>query len=213
MKNAAARLGLALALALVLAFPAAAQSGIEGLYRKLPSPQPTSDPDKVEVVEVFWYGCPHCNRFQPYLDTWVETLPDHVRFVRMPAIFDEVWELHARAYYIADALGVLDDLHPGIFAALHDEGRSLATMDAIRAFFVEHGVAGSDFDKHARSFSVRSGLQRSLVMQAGYELRGVPALVVNGRFLVNRSTAGSYPKVLEVTDALIAREHAAAGGG
>ena len=104
MKNAAALLGLALVL--VLAFPAAAQSGIEGLYRKLPSPQPTSDPDKVEVVEVFWYGCPHCNRFQPYLDTWVETLPDHVRFVRMPAIFDEVWELHARAYYIADALGV-----------------------------------------------------------------------------------------------------------
>ena len=208
MKNAAAAL-----LGLALAFPAAAQSEVEGLYRKVPSPQPTSDPDKVEVVEVFWYGCPHCNRFQPYLDSWVETLPDHVRFVRMPAIFDEVWELHARAYYIADALGVLDDLHPEIFAALHDEGRSLATMDAIRAFFVEHGVAASDFDKNARSFSVRSGLQRSLVMQAGYGLRGVPAIVVNGRFLINRSTAGSYPKVLEVADALIAREHAAAGGG
>ena len=184
-----------------------------GSNQKLPSPQPTSDPDKVEVVEVFWYGCPHCNRFQPYLEPWIETLPDHVRFVRMPAIFDDIWELHARAYYIADALGVLDDLHREIFAAMHDEGRSLATMDAIRAFFVEHGVAGSDFDKHARSFSVQSGLQRSLVMQAGYGLRGVPVLIVNGRFLVSRSTAGSYPKVLEVADALIAREHAAARGG
>ena len=208
MKNLAAAL-----FGLALAFPAAAQSEIDGLYRKLPSPQPTSDPDKVEVVEVFWYGCPHCNRFQPYLEPWIETLPDHVRFVRMPAIFDDVWELHARAYYIADALGVLDDLHREIFAAMHDGGRSLATMDAIRAFFVEHGVAGNDFDKHARSFSVQSGLQRSLVMQAGYGLRGVPVLIVNGRFLVSRSTAGSYPKVLEVADALIAREHAAARGG
>ena len=80
---------------------------------------------------------------------------------------------------------------------MHDGGRSLATMDAIRAFFVEHGVAGNDFDKHARSFSVQSGLQRSLVMQAGYGLRGVPVLIVNGRFLISRSTAGSYPKVLE----------------
>ena len=197
---------------LALALPAAAQSDIEGLYQKLPTPQPTSDPDRVEVVEVFWYGCPHCNRLQPYLEQWTATLPDHVRFVRMPAIFDDVWELHARAYYIAQALGVLDDIHERIFAAIHDEGRSLTTMDAIRAFFVEHGVAGGDFDKHARSFSVQSGVQRSLVMQGRYGLRGVPALIVNGRFLVSGATAGSYPKIFEVADALIAREHAAAGG-
>ncbi len=197
---------------LALAFPAAAQSDIEGLYQKLPSPQPTSDPDRVEVVEVFWYGCPHCNRFQPYLEGWIETLPDHVRFVRMPAIFNDLWELHARAYYIAQALGILDAIHHRIFAALHDEGRGLASMEALRSFFVEHGVAGSDFDRHAKSFSVRSGVQRSLVMQAGYGLRGVPALIVNGRFLVSGATAGSYPRVLEVADVLIAREHAAAGG-
>lgn len=208
MKNLAAAL-----FGLALAFPAAAQSGVEGLYQKLASPQPTSDPAKVEVVEVFWYGCPHCNRFQAWLEPWLETLPSHVRFVRMPAVFSEVWELHARAYYIAAALGILDDVHQKIFAALHVEGRSLATMDAIRAFFVEQGVAASDFDKHARSFSVQSGVQRSLVMQSRYGLRGVPALIVNGRFLVSGSTAGSLPKVLEVADALIAREHAAAGSG
>jgi len=207
MKSIAAGLfGLALAL------PAAAQSDIEGLYQKLPTPQPTSDPDRVEVVEVFWYGCPHCNRFQPYLEAWIENLPDHVRFVRMPAIFSDLWDLHARAYYIAEALGILDEIHHLIFAAIHDEGRSLASMDAVRAFFVEHGVPGSDFDKHAKSFSVQSGVQRSLVMQGRYGLRGVPALIVNGRFLVSGSTAGSYPKVLEVADALIAREHAEAGG-
>ena len=182
------------------------------LYVKLPSAQPTSDPEKIEVVEVFWYGCPHCSRFQPYLERWTETLPDHVRFVRMPAIFNDVWELHARAYYIAAALGILGDIHHLIFSAIHDEGRSLATMDAIRDLFIERGVAGSDFDRHARSFSVQSGVQRSLVMQGRYGLRGVPALIVNGRFLVSGATAGSYPRVLEVTDALIAREHAAAGG-
>ena len=205
--------GIAVALfGLALALPAAAQSDIEGLYRKLPSPQPTSDPDKVEVVEVFWYGCPHCNRFQSYINEWLETLPDHVRFVRMPAIFNDQWDLHARAYYIADALGTVDDLHPLIFAAIHDEGRSLASMDAIRDFFVAHGVAATDFDRYAGSFSVESGVRRSLVMQDGYGLRGVPALIVNGRFLVTGSTAGSYPKLLEVADALIRREHAATGG-
>ena len=197
---------------LALALPAAAQSDIEGLYQKLPAPQPTSDPDRVEVVEVFWYGCPHCNRFQPYLDAWTETLPDHVRFVRMPAIFNDLWELHARAYYVAQALGVLDDIHHLIFAAIHDEGRSLASVEAIRGFFVAHGVAGADFDRHAKSFSVQSGVQRSLVMQGRYGLRGVPALIVNGRFLVSGATAGSYPNVLEVADALIAREHAKGGG-
>ena len=198
---------------LALAFPAAgADAEIEGLYQKLPSAQPTSDPDRIEVVEVFWYGCPHCNRFQPYLEPWIEELPEDVRFVRMPAVFNEVWELHARAYYIAHALGVLDDIHLKIFAAIHDEGRRLETMDALRDFFALHGVAASDFDRHAKSFSVKSGVQRSLVMQGRYGLRGVPALIVNGRFLVSGSTAGSYPRVLEVADALIARERAAAGG-
>ena len=204
---AAALLGLALAL------PAAgAEPGIEGLFQKLPAPQPTSDPDRIEVVEVFWYGCPHCNSFQFFLEPWIEALPDHVRFVRMPAVFSDVWELHARAYYIAAALGVLDEIHPRIFAAIHDEGRPLETMAAVRGFFISQGVAASDFDRHANSFSVKSGLQRSVVMQGRYGLRGVPALIVNGRFLVSGSTAGSYPKVLEVTDALIAREHEAAGG-
>ena len=204
---AAALLGVALVL------PAAGSAAeIEGLYQKLPSPQPTSDPDRIEVVEVFWYGCPHCNRFQPFLDPWVATLPEDVRFVRLPAVFNEVWELHARAYYIAHALGILDSIHHRIFAAIHDEGRRLESMGSIRDFFIEHGVAAEDFDRHADSFSVKSGVQRSRVMQGRYGLRGVPALIVNGRFLVSGSTAGSYPKVLEVADGLVARERAAAGG-
>ena len=204
---AAALLGVA------LAFPAAgAEPAIEGLYQKLASAQPTSDPDKVEVVEVFWYGCPHCNRFQPFLDPWTEALPDDVRFVRMPAVFNDIWELHARAYYIADALGILPDIHSRIFGAIHGGGRNLATLDAVRDFFVEHGVDPADFDRHAGSFSVKSGIQRSMVMQGRYGLRGVPALIVNGKYLISGSTAGSYPMVLEVADALIARERAAAGG-
>ena len=207
MRIAAALLGLALTL------PAAgAGPDIEGLYQKLPSAQPTSDPDRIEVVEVFWYGCPHCNRFQPFLEPWIEALPDDVRFVRMPAVFSDLWELHARAYYIAQALGVLDSIHHRIFAAIHGQGRGLETMDALRDFFAEQGVDARDFDRHADSFSVKSGVQRSLVMQGRYGLRGVPAIIVNGRFLVSGSTAGSYPKVLEVTDALIARERAAAAG-
>ena len=203
----------AVLLGLALASPAAgAEPEIEGLYQKLASAQPTSDPDKVEVVEVFWYGCPHCNRFQPFLEPWVAALADDVRFVRMPAVFSDIWELHARAYYIAQALGILEDIHHEIFAAIHNEGRSLASLDAIRDFFRQRGVDPGDFDRHAGSFSVKSGIQRSKVMQGRYGLRGVPALIVNGKYLISGSTAGTYPRVLEVADALIARERAAAGG-
>ena len=205
---AAALVGAVLALAAITTSGAA----IEGRYRKLPIPQPTSNPDKVEVVEAFWYGCPHCYRFHPLVEEWLRTLPEDVHFVRLPAIFNDRWEIHAHAYYTAASLGILDELHPRIFTAIHGEGRRLATMDALRDFFVEHGVSESDFDRHSRSFTVTSGLQRSLVMQGRYRLQGVPAVVVNGKFLVSAQTAGGYPEVLEVVDALVARERAAAGG-
>ena len=201
---AAALLGAALA----LPAPVAGSESIEGRYQSLPTPQPTSNPDKIEVVEIFWYGCPHCNRFRPLVERWLHGAPEHVHFVRMPAIFDNRWELHARAYYTALSLGILDDLHPRLFAAIHDEGRRLATPDAVRSFFLEHGVSPEAFDKHFGSFTVASGVQRSLVMQGRYGIRGVPAVIVNGKYLVSGTTAGSAGDVLRVVDALVAREHA-----
>ena len=200
----------AAALALCTAGPASAQ--IEGRYQKLPTPQPTSDPHRIEVVEVFWYGCPHCFRFQPYVEEWRKSLPADVHFAQLPAVFNDEWEVHARAYYTAVSLGILEEVHPAFFAALHVEGRRLATMDAVRGFFVEQGVSEADFDRHSRSFTVTSGIKRSLVMQSRYRLRGVPAMVVNGKYLVSAQMAGGHPEVLEVVDALVVRERAAARG-
>ncbi len=214
MKKRMAALAAAAALAATAVPAANGQQQVEGLYRQLPAPQPTLDPDKVEVVEVFWYGCPHCNRFQPALESWLRRKPEHVHFVRMPAIFSEQGKVHARAWYTALALGVADDIHPRIFDAIHRQGRRLATWDAVRELFLEHGVDADDFDRHARSFTVEAGLQRSLAMQTRYGVRGVPSIVVNGKYLVSGTTVGggTARKVLEVVDALVAREHAAAGG-
>ena len=182
---------------------------IDGKYQKLSTPQPTSDPDKIEVVEVFWYGCPHCNDFQPYLHSWLKKLPGDVAFVRMPAIFRPNWEIHAKAYYISHALGALDKIHDQLFAAIHQQSQPLNTKQALRKFFVNQGLLEKDFDKLYGSFGVDSSLRRSKVMGARYELRGVPSIIVNGKYRVSGSLAGSYSNVIRVVDALIEIERTA----
>ena len=182
---------------------------IDGKYQRLATPQPTSDPDKIEVVEIFWYGCPHCNNFQPYLHPWLKKLPDDVAFTRMPAIFRPDWEIHARAYYISHALGTLDKTHTQLFAAIHQQGQPLNTQEALRKFFVNQGVPEQDFDKLYDSFGVDSGLRRSKVMGARYELRSVPAIIVNGKYQVRGSLAGSHSNVMQVVDALVEIERTA----
>ncbi|MEM7253197.1 MAG: thiol:disulfide interchange protein DsbA/DsbL [Pseudomonadota bacterium] len=176
---------------------------IEGKYEKISAPQATTDPDKVEVVEVFWYGCPHCNAFQPHLHPWVDQLADDVAFVRMPAIFRDSWEPHARAYYSANALNALDQTHTQIFDAIHRKGRALTSKKSIRAFFAEQGVAEDEFEKYYDSFGVDSEIRRSKVMVARYGIRGVPAVIVNGKYRVSASMAGGYGNMLKVVDALI----------
>ncbi len=214
--NTLARSGGALALVAALAAwmlpapPALAQEfSPEGRYEVVDPPQPTADPKRVEVLEIFWYGCPHCNRFQPHIRAWEARKPDYVNFVRMPAIFNRIWELHARAYYAAAALGVLEKTHQALFDAIHKEGRKLTDREALARFFEEHGVPRADFDKAFDSFAVDSGIRRSRVMQARYGIRGVPAVIVNGKYRVSGSLAGSYPNMIKVIEALAEREHRA----
>ncbi len=178
----------------------------KGRYETLPAPQPTMNPDKVEVVELFWYGCPHCNRFQPYIDPWQENRPDFVEFVRMPAIFRKSWEVHARAYYTALALGALDKTHAAIFGAIHGQNRKLESKEAIEQLFANHGISSETFRKHYDSFGVDSSVRRSKVMQERYGIRGVPTVIVNGKYRVSRSLAGSYQDVIKVINILVARE-------
>ncbi|RMD71961.1 MAG: thiol:disulfide interchange protein DsbA/DsbL, partial [Gammaproteobacteria bacterium] len=126
-------------------FPApgsAEKSFDEGIeYELVTPPQPTEDPSKIEVLEFFWYGCPHCYHAEPLVEAWLKRKPEDVVFRRMPAIFtNPLWELHARAYYTAEALGIVDKIHRPLFDAIHKERRPMNTEKDIEAFFAEHGV-------------------------------------------------------------------------
>nr|MCH9673569.1 thiol:disulfide interchange protein DsbA/DsbL [Gammaproteobacteria bacterium] len=163
----------------------------------------------LEVVEVFWYGCPHCNSFQPYLHPWVAKLPEDVAFVRMPAIFRANWEAHARAYYTSNALGALDKTHSALFEAIHKKGQKLSSKKTLKKFFAEQGIAEDEFDKFYDSFGVDSDIRRSKAMVTRYGVQGVPAVIVNGKYRVSGSIAGSYPNMVRVVDALVELERAA----
>jgi thiol:disulfide interchange protein DsbA len=176
-------------------------------YRAISPPQPTqAGPGQIEVVEVFWYGCPHCHDFEPYLQDWLKQKPDDVLFRRMPGIFRSNWIPHARAYYAAEALGVEDKISGPLFHALHEEGEWINDEEALKRFFVKHGVDGDEFSRIYNSQEVEMKLQQAVVMARRYGVTGVPAMVVNGKYLTAASMTGGYPQLIQVIDQLIARE-------
>ena len=173
----------------------------------------TADKTKVEVVEFFWYGCPHCNDFEPALNNWLKTKPANVNFVRIPAIFRETWAIHARAYYAAEALGVLDKVHSLFFKALHKDRIRLATEQDIAAFFVSNGVTQEAFTKAWNSFVVQSRVKRAITLTRRSGISGVPAMIVNGKYrtsakeaTINNPGAAGHDEMLHVVDALVKKE-------
>jgi thiol:disulfide interchange protein DsbA len=179
--------------------------GIE--YQRVVPPQPTETGDKVEVLELFWYGCPHCYHFEPLLDKWLQMKPANVEFRRMPAIFSNpTWELHARAYYAAEALGVLDKIHRPLFDALHTQNRDLSTEAALMAFFAEHGVSNEDFQRAFNSFYVRNKTNQAKVLTDRYGIEGVPTIIVNGKYRTGGTSAGTLEDALNVVNYLIKKE-------
>ena len=196
----------------LLAFPVVAfDEGIE--YAKLARPQPTETGDKVEVLELFWYGCPHCFHLEPDLDKWVEKLPPNAAFRRMPAVLGPHWEPHARVFYAAEQLGVLDKIHTPLFDAMHVKKLKLEDADALADWFAQQGVPKDEFLKAYRSFSVDMKVRRAVEMGKRYGVDGVPAFVINGKYRTSAGQAGSNEKMFEVMDVLIAEEAGAGKGG
>ena len=179
-------------------------------YEKVVPPQPTSTGAKIEVVEMFWYGCPHCNNLEPQVNRWLKQIPKEAEFVRMPAIFRPQWEVHARAYYTAEVLGVLDKTHSAMFEAIHQQKRPLNTEAEIRKFFEEHGVAGKEFDRVFRSFAVEAKVKRARDMSERYGIRGVPSLIVNGKYRTGSQLAGGNANIFRVVNFLVEQESKAA---
>ncbi len=190
---------------------AAFEEGVQ--YQRLVNPQPTSTGDKIEVLELFWYSCPHCYHLEPEVDEWLKRKPDDVELVRMPAVLGPSWELLARAYYTADLLDAHDKIHMPLFEHLHEQRKRIRNPGELKAFFVEQGVSAEDFDNTFSSFAVITKTNRAKQVHNLYGIRGVPALVVNGKYLVRAETAGGNREMLEVVDYLVEQERSASPAG
>ena len=176
-------------------------------YTILTTAQGTSSaPDVIEVTEVFWYGCPHCYNFDPYLEKWKANLPEDVNFVRLPVIWNPTNQIHARIFYTAEALGKLDEVHEAIFRAMHRDKQTLATEASIQAFLLDFGISEQEFNDTFRSFAVESKLQRAKNLTQRYRIQSVPLLVTNGKYLTQGSEIKNFDEMLAVTDELIERE-------
>ena len=200
-----ARLGLLWLVLLTIGSTATAADN----YKRLSKPQPTDNADTIEVVEVFWYGCPHCYDFEPFLSKWLENKPDDVAFKRMPAVFRQDWLAHAKAYYTARELDVVDQVHSEIFTQIHEQRNRLNNESALKAFFVEHGVDGDTFTKTYNSRTVEAHIKQALTKLRRYEITGVPAMVINGKYMTSGPIAGSYETMIQTMDELIEKERAA----
>ncbi len=177
-------------------------------YISISPAQPTQSGNKIEVVEVFWYACPHCFDFEPHISKWLASKPDDVEFRRMPGIFRKNWIPHAKAYFTAEKLGALDSIHAPLFDAIHKHKKKIHDDDSIKKFFVKHGVDKSEFTKAYESDEVQTKVKQAFVMGQRYKLTGVPAVIVNGKYMVSGSTAGSFENVLKVIDQLVDKERA-----
>lgn len=192
--------------ALSLGLPAAAQGGFqEGKhYVRLGEPVPvTAAAGKVEVVEFFWYGCPHCNAFEPALEAWVKKLPDFVAFRRVPVQFREDWGVHQRIYFALETMGQLEAMHRKVFYAIHNERQRLDKPAEISAFMSKNGVDGAKLVEVMNSFSVQTKSRQAKQLTEAYKIDGVPALGIQGRFYTSGSLAGGNDRMLAVTDFLI----------
>jgi thiol:disulfide interchange protein DsbA len=178
-------------------------------YVRLSPTQPTSSsPTQVEVAEVFWYGCPHCYRFDAYLKRWNADKPTYIHFLRIPAVWNPVLRLHARAFYTAEALGKGDAMHDAFFQEIHENGNPLDSEDKLAEFFARFGVDAQTFQETFDSYAVQEKLQQADELNRRYRIESVPSLVVNGKYVTSGGMVGSYEELLELVDELAASERA-----
>jgi protein dithiol oxidoreductase (disulfide-forming) len=182
-------------------------------YDVLPEPVAVMADGKVHVEEAFWYGCPHCFHLESMLEPWAKNLPADVEFTRVPAMFGRAWISQAQLYYTVDALGVTDKIHRTIFNAIHLEKARLLDKEEQRDFVVKNaGVSAADFDKAYDSFTVKTRMKQGDQRIRAFKISGVPALIVQGKYVVTGSTAGGQENMTSVVDFLIKKERAALQG-
>jgi thiol:disulfide interchange protein DsbA len=180
--------------------------------RMVPTQPTVGGADKIEVAEIFWYGCNHCYDFETYISRWLEKKPANVRFVRIPAVWNPLVKLHAQLYYTEEVLvknGKIADpeqFRAAVFAEYHRRGNRMASESAIQAVFERHGVSAEDFSSTWKSFEVAQKLRVAQDLARRYSIASVPTIVVNGKYRTGAVEAGGYPSLMELIDELIERE-------
>ncbi len=181
-----------------------AQTPVKGThYVELSPPQPTESTGKIEVIEFFWYGCPHCYALEPLIDTWMKKLPNDAVFNRVPAIFNEQWGVAARVYYALDAIGEETRVRAALFDAIHKENLRITSESALEEWLGKKGVSVEKYKAAYRSFGVESRYRRAAQMTQSYKIDGVPTFAVQGRFVISATANGEPRQLLSVTDYLI----------
>jgi len=198
---------------LVLPFLAAsvsAQEWREGEHYDVISPAiRTVNDDKIEVTEFFWYGCGHCYNFEPQLAQWKKSLGDDVVVVGSPAMWNGLMEVHAKAFYAAEALGVLDRVHIPLFQALNVDRRRLASEDELADVFAANGVEREEFRKAFNSFGVGSLVRQANARARAARISGTPEMMVAGKYRISTRKAGSQADMLRLASYLIEKEREA----
>lgn len=201
---------LAIVILAPLAFSAMAQPEkyVAGThYTVLATPVKTNDPSKIEVVEVFWYGCTHCFRFEPVLENWEASIASDVDFVRFPGMWNDLMKVHAQAFFTAEALGKLKELHTPIFNAINVQGNRLQNEQQLSALFAQYDVTPEDFSKAFNSFSVRTKVNQAEAKMREYQVRSTPNMIVNGKYLIATGEAvRTQEEMLEVVNFLVDKE-------
>jgi len=178
-------------------------------YVELPTQVPVAQPGKIEVVELFWYGCPHCYQFEPSINDWIGKLPEDVSFRRVPAMFGGLWNAHGQLFLTLESMGAEAKVHNAIFDAIHKDGKKLATPEEMAEFLAPHGIDKAAFLKAFNSFAVKGQMEKAKKLAIAYQISGVPVMVVNGKYRFDLGSAGGPKNTLQVADYLIDQERAA----
>ena len=194
---------VAMVLAAFLALPLAA-SAQQIQYGELNPPQPVENASKIEVIEFFWYGCPHCYSLEPYIETWLKKLPADVEFRRVPAVFNSRWGHDAAIFYTLEAMGVLEKLHRPLFDAIHKSSLRTDNEAAFSEWLQKNGVDPKKFMDTMKSFGVQSKLRRATQQTVAYKIDGTPAMAVAGRYTISAEQGRTQQGMLQAVDGLVA---------
>lgn len=172
-------------------------------YTVLSSPQPTQNADKIEVLEFFWYGCPHCNTLHPYIQAWLGTISEDIDFHYVPAIFRASWVPAAKTFYALQAINATKKLYDNIYDAIHLQKIDLNKEPVLFDWVEKQGIDRKKFEDAYKSFAVQNKVARSTQMSRQYKLSGVPALVVDGKYLTSGKMGGSSEDTIKILNQLI----------